>query len=155
MRRALLAVLVFCLAVLAAACGGSGSSPATTAPATSPGASQPAGNPGTQTDAGSLAPIAVSAPTLDQVVTSPVKIAGTADVFEANLTVIIEDANGKELAKTFTTASCGTGCRGDYSVDVPFEVGARQPGTIVVHDDDAAGTGTPPHMVTIPVTLSP
>jgi hypothetical protein len=38
---------------------------------------------------------------------------------------------------------------------VKFEVASEQPGTIVVHDDDAAGTGKPPHEVRIPVTLSP
>jgi hypothetical protein len=40
-------------------------------------------------------------------------------------------------------------------VDVTYKVAQEQPGTIVVHDDDAAGTGTPPHSVRIPVTLSP
>jgi hypothetical protein len=40
-------------------------------------------------------------------------------------------------------------------VDVTYKVAQAQPGTIVVHDDDAAGTGTPPHSVRIPVTLSP
>jgi hypothetical protein len=59
------------------------------------------------------------------------------------------------VGKTFTTASCGTGCRGTYSVDVTYKVPNEQRGTIVVHDDDAAGTGTPPHSVRIPVTLGP
>jgi hypothetical protein len=76
-------------------------------------------------------------------------------VFEANVTVEVLDAKDKVVGKTFTTASCGTGCRGTYSVDVTYKVAQDQPGTIVVHDDDAAGTGTPPHSVRIPVTLSP
>ena len=86
---------------------------------------------------------------------SPVTVSGTADVFEANVTVEILDAKGKVVGKTFTTASCGTGCRGSYSVPVTFKVAKEQRGTVVVHDDDAAGTGTPPHSVRVPVTLAP
>jgi hypothetical protein len=102
-----------------------------------------------------LPAIVVAAPAPGATVTSPVTVSGTANVFEANVAVEVLDANGKAVGKTFTTASCGTGCRGSYSVAVPFTVGKRQAGTIVVHDDDAEGTGTPPHSVRVPVTLSP
>ena len=102
-----------------------------------------------------LPPIAVAKPMDGESVSSPVTVAGTANVFEANVTVEILDASGKVVGKTFTTASCGTGCRGTFSVPVKFKVGSEQRGTIVVHDDDAAGTGKPPHSVRIPVTLTP
>jgi hypothetical protein len=59
------------------------------------------------------------------------------------------------MAHDFTTATCGTGCFGDYELELPFDVSQEQQGTVVVHDDDAAGTGTPPHVVEIPVTLIP
>ena len=99
--------------------------------------------------------IVVESPKRGERVSSPVTVSGNANVFEANVTVVILDAAGNELARTFTTATCGTGCRGDFSVAVPFEVDEAQAGTILVHDDDAAGTGTPPHQVRIPVVLSP
>ncbi len=102
-----------------------------------------------------LPAIVVAEPAQRAAVTSPVTVSGTADVFEANVTVEVLDATGKVVGKTFTTASCGTGCRGSFSVAVPFTVGKGQVGTIVVHDDDAEGTGTPPHSVRVPVTLSP
>jgi spore germination protein GerM len=102
-----------------------------------------------------LPAIVVTTPGSGDTVTSPVTISGTADVFEANVTVEVLDASGKVLGKTSTTATCGTGCRGSYSVGVPFHVGKHQAGTILVHDDDAAGTGKPPHEVRVPVTLSP
>jgi germination protein M len=102
-----------------------------------------------------LPAIEVSKPADGANVTSPVTVSGTANVFEANVTVEILDAAGKVVGKTFTTATCGTGCRGTYSVPVSFKVDRKQAGTIVVHDDDAAGTGKPPHSVRIPVTLSP
>jgi hypothetical protein len=99
--------------------------------------------------------IVVESPARGERVSSPVTVSGNANVFEANVTVVILDAAGNELARTFTTATCGTGCRGDFSVAVPFEVDEAQAGTILVHDDDAAGTGTPPHQVRIPVVLAP
>jgi spore germination protein GerM len=102
-----------------------------------------------------LPAIDVAKPAPDTRVTSPVTVSGTANVFEANVTVEVLDAKGKVVGKTFTTATCGTGCRGSYSVPVSFKVSKEQPGTIVVHDDDAAGTGKPPHEVRVPVTLSP
>jgi spore germination protein GerM len=102
-----------------------------------------------------LPAIEVTKPASGEQVTSPVTVSGTANVFEANVTVEILDAAGKVVGKTFTTASCGTGCRGTYSASVTFKVDGKQGGTIVVHDDDAAGTGKPPHSVRIPVTLAP
>ena len=102
-----------------------------------------------------LPAIEVAKPAEAARVTSPVTVSGTANVFEANVSIEVLDANGKVLAKTFTTATCGTGCRGTFSVPVTFEVGSEQRGTIVVHDDDAAGTGTPPHSVRVPVVLVP
>ena len=99
--------------------------------------------------------IAVDKPVAGARVSSPVDVSGSANVFEANLTVKVLDENGHVVGKTFTTATCGTGCRGTYSVPVTFKVGREQSGTIVVSDDDAAGTGTPPHQVRIPVVLLP
>lgn len=102
-----------------------------------------------------LPPILVAGPTFGQPVASPVTIRGSANVFEANVSVKVLDANENVLAETFTTATCGSGCRGTYRVSVPFEVDREQDGWIVVHDDDAAGVGRPPHEVRIPVRLVP
>ena len=99
--------------------------------------------------------IAVDKPVAGARVSSPVDVSGSANVFEANVTVKVLDQNGKVVGHTFTTATCGTGCRGTYSVPVTFKVTGEQPGTIVVSDDDAAGTGTPPHQARIKVVLVP
>ncbi len=99
--------------------------------------------------------IVVSRPTGGARVTSPVTVLGTANVFEANVTVKVLDAKGRVVGNTFTTATCGTGCRGTYSVDVSFRSDREQRGTIVVSDDDAAGVGRPPHEVRVPVVLAP
>ena len=87
-------------------------------------------------------------------ISSPVTVSGSANVFEANVIVRILDASDKELTKTFTTATCGTGCRGDFSVAVTFPAQtAGSEGFVVVEDDDAAGMGFPPHQVRIPVVF--
>jgi hypothetical protein len=99
--------------------------------------------------------IAVDEPAAGARVSSPVQVSGSANVFEANVTVKVLDANGNVVGKTFTMATCGTGCRGTYAVPVTFKIDREQPGTIVVSDDDAAGTGTPPHQVRIEVVLVP
>ncbi len=113
-------------------------------------------HPLTRRDYAELLPaILVTSPALNQSVGSPVVIRGSANVFEANVGIEILDQNGDVLADTFTTATCGSGCRGTFRARVAFEVDREQMGTIVVHDDDAAGTGTYPHEVRIPVRLVP
>ena len=102
-----------------------------------------------------LPAITVETPRDGTSVTSPVRVAGSANVFEANVAVEVLDAAGHVVGKTFTTATCGTGCRGTYSALARFRVDREQRGTIVVHDDDAAGTGTPPHVVRVSVVLLP
>jgi germination protein M len=99
--------------------------------------------------------IVVSGPTAGSRVTSPVTVSGSANVFEANVTVKVLDARGRVVGETFTTATCGTGCRGTYSVDVSYRSDREQRGTIALSDDDAAGVGRPPHEVRIPVILAP
>jgi len=87
-------------------------------------------------------------------ISSPVTVSGSANVFEANVTVRILDASGDEIESTFTTATCGTGCRGDFSVAVTFPAQpSGSEGFVVVEDDDAAGMGFPPHQVRIPVVF--
>jgi germination protein M len=104
---------------------------------------------------GLLPAILVTSPALGETVDGSVTIRGSANVFEANVTVEILNASGQVLADAFTTATCGTGCRGTFSLTLPYDVSEEQDGTIVVHDDDAAGTGTYPHEVRIPVHLTP
>jgi spore germination protein GerM len=102
-----------------------------------------------------LPTILVNSPTPWAEVSNPVTVSGSANVFEANVTVRILDERNREIAHTFTMATCGTGCRGTFSVEVPYKVDERQQGVILVQDDDAAGVGKPPHEVRIPVILVP
>ena len=98
--------------------------------------------------------IEVEDPSNGAEISSPVLVAGTADVFEANVSIRILDENGRVLTKTFTTATCGTGCRGDFAKKVAFEVTERQVGRIEVLTYSAED-GSPQDVVTILVTLVP
>ena len=101
-----------------------------------------------------VAPIVVEAPEAGQTVTSPVTVSGTANVFEANVSMRIVGPDGEVIAETFATASCGTGCRGTYSKNVPFQVAALTDGFVEVYESSAQD-GSPLHVVRVPVVLSP
>jgi germination protein M len=101
-----------------------------------------------------LPAILVENPSIGERVDNPVTVSGTANVFEATVSLRILNARGKEIARTFTTATCGTGCRGDYSVSVPYEVDREQPGVIEVFESSAED-GRPINVVRVPVTLTP
>jgi hypothetical protein len=111
--------------------------------------------PWTRTDFELLLPaIVVEQPQAGDRVTSPVTISGNADVFEATVSLRILDGDGQELVSGFTTATCGTGCRGTFSGQLKFSVEAPQPG-IVEAFEASAEDGHPTNMVRVPVTLMP
>jgi hypothetical protein len=101
-----------------------------------------------------LPAIVVQNPLIGEQVTSPVTVSGTADVFEATVSLRILNSAGDEIARTFTTATCGTGCRGDYSVPVHYTVTHEEPGTIEVFETSMEN-GQPLHVQLIPVMLAP
>ena len=153
MARRLLLILL--LVVSSAACGlGIGDVTAVLTPSSSP---SPSGTPlpsvGEPTGTGKAA-IVVRTPLPGDEVVSPVTIAGSADVFEATVSIVILDASGQELAATFATATCGTGCRGRYSAALSFFTETRQSGTIAVFESSAED-GSARNVVTIPVVLVP
>jgi hypothetical protein len=101
-----------------------------------------------------LPAILVESPLIGAVVSNPVTVSGTANVFEATVSLRILDANGNEIARTFTQATCGTGCRGTFSVAVSYRVSSQQRGTIEVYESSAKD-GSPINVVSIPVMLTP
>jgi hypothetical protein len=101
-----------------------------------------------------LPAIVVYSPTIGSTVGSPVTISGTANVFEATVSLRILDENGHEIARGFTTATCGTGCRGDYSTTMSYTVDHEQRGTVEVFESSAKD-GSAINVQKIPVTLIP
>jgi hypothetical protein len=96
--------------------------------------------------------IVVKQPASGDEIASPVTISGTADVFEATVHVRILDRFDFEVAARFTTATCGSGCRGDFSTELSFFVEKTQEGTVEVFELSAED-GSPINVVTIPVVL--
>jgi hypothetical protein len=62
---------------------------------------------------------------------NPLVVTGTANVFEATVSLELLAENESILWEGFTTATCGTGCRGDFSVEIPYTVAEGQIGTLV------------------------
>ena len=83
--------------------------------------------------AGLLPAIVVLDPVIGQRVTSPIAVTGTADVFEATVNARLLDANGRSIATAFTTASCGSGCRGDFRIRLPYRSGGGRAATVEVY----------------------
>jgi hypothetical protein len=99
------------------------------------------------------AAIVVTEPRPGNELTSPFELEGSANVFEATVSYRLV-ADGTRLAKGFTTATCGSGCRGTYSKRVRFNV--DEPTTAVLQVFEAsAEDGSPLHMVEVEVTLLP
>jgi germination protein M len=96
--------------------------------------------------------ITVWSPQIGSSVSSPALIMGTANVFEANVHVAILNAAGKVIARTVVTASCGSGCRGNYSLHLAYTVPHDMPGSIVL-SNISARTGKPVNLQRVPVTL--
>lgn len=102
-----------------------------------------------------LAPaILVESPAVGDSVTSPLRLRGTANTFEATFMIRLEDAQGRALAEDFATATSGSGTRGTFDVTLPFEVAEAGPGTLVVFESSAKD-GSPIHVVEIPLELEP
>ncbi|MGD2052292.1 MAG: Gmad2 immunoglobulin-like domain-containing protein [Acidimicrobiia bacterium] len=101
-----------------------------------------------------LQPILLDSPAIGAVVDSPVTISGMANVFEATLGYEITAADGTVLAEGFTTATCGTGCWGDYRVEVPYTLDAETAASVTVFTDSPQD-GSRIDLVTSPVTMLP
>ncbi len=79
---------------------------------------------------------------------------GTANVFEANVLYELVGDDGKVFAEGFTTATCGTGCRGDVSQQVRFKVDEPTLATLNVYSASAED-GSRMFEVSVPVYLCP
>jgi spore germination protein GerM len=101
-----------------------------------------------------VAPIVVESPSPNDEVSGPIEITGTANVFEATVSIRIVDPSGKELYSGFTTATCGTGCRGDYVAEAEVDVDEPTEAVIEVYSASAED-GSPMHVVEVPVTIQP
>jgi hypothetical protein len=94
--------------------------------------------------------ILVEYPAVGDVVSSPLRLEGTANTFEATFEYELLDSSGTKLAGTFVTATCGTGCRGTFDESAIFDPGDETSGTVVVFENSAKD-GSRINEVEIPV----
>jgi hypothetical protein len=96
--------------------------------------------------------IFVETPTVGESVGSPVRVAGTANTFEAVFFVQVRDGDGAILVEQQVMAASGSGTRGTFDVEVAFELADPGPGTIVAFDRSPRD-GAIENVVEIPVVL--
>jgi hypothetical protein len=85
-------------------------------------------------------------------VSAPLRVAGTANTFEATFEYDLLDPAGKVLAHDFVTATSGSGTRGTYDFQIPFEA-PNGVGKLVVYERSAAD-GSRIHEIEIPLSLA-
>lgn len=84
-----------------------------------------------------LPAIFVDSPAWGEPVVSPVTVSGVANVFEATFRLLVTDDDGAPLGEEVVSASCGTGCWGDFSVDVSYDLDRGQFGAVMVWTESA------------------
>jgi hypothetical protein len=85
---------------------------------------------------------------------NPLHVEGTANVFEAQFSFVLYDANNKRIASGPITATSGTGTRGTFSVDIRYDVKSSQTGTFVAFEQSAKD-GSTINLVAVLAPLSP
>lgn len=98
--------------------------------------------------------VLVESPTPGEQVSSPLRITGTANTFEATFNVEVVDAKGRVLGKRFVTATSGSGTRGTFDAEVPFKATGAGPGKLIVFELSAED-GSRIHEVEIPLQIAP
>lgn len=81
--------------------------------------------------------IFVDRPAWGAPVTSPIEVSGLSNVFEAVSQVMLTDDDGEPLFEETVMANCGTGCWGEWSIDVPYEIDREQFGALIVWEYSA------------------
>jgi germination protein M len=94
--------------------------------------------------------ILVESPVAGDSVTSPLRVAGTANTFEATLQLRLVQS-GTKLYEQFVTATSGNGQRGTFQWQIPFD--ATGAATLEAFEYSAAD-GSEIHKVRIPIRLT-
>jgi Immunoglobulin-like domain of bacterial spore germination/Sporulation and spore germination len=110
----------------------------------------------TREDYEQVAPaILVEQPAPGTTVSSPLRISGSANTFEATFMVdLVSAQGGKPLVHDFVTATSGSGTRGTFEESLDFLVDRERPGKLVVYESSAED-GSVMNRVEIPLVLLP
>jgi hypothetical protein len=86
---------------------------------------------------GLLPAIFVDYPAWGEPLTSPIEAKGISNVFEAVSQIMLTDDDGLPLFEEMVMASCGTGCWGEWEVEIPYTVDRDQFGALIVWEFSA------------------
>ncbi len=107
----------------------------------------------TRDDFEDLSPaILLESPTPGQEVSSPIRLKGTSNTFEATMQIEIIDAAGEVIYRDFATATSGTGTRGTFDEAIDVDIQTEGFGTIVMFEESAQD-GSRINIIEIPVDL--
>lgn len=111
-------------------------------------------HPAARTDFEPTSPaILVEAPSPGDQVSSPIRVTGTANVFEATFLIELTDAAGKVVVQQTVMATSGSGTRGTFDVALRYAGHQPGPGKLTVFDASAKD-GSRQDVVDIPVVLA-
>jgi Immunoglobulin-like domain of bacterial spore germination/Sporulation and spore germination len=97
--------------------------------------------------------ILVESPLPFERVTSPLRVTGTANTFEATFQYEVTDTDGRIVAEDFVTATSGTGTRGTFDFTTkPFTVPFDGVGELIVYELSAEN-GQRIHLVEVPLRM--
>lgn len=96
--------------------------------------------------------ILVESPLPFEEVTSPLRVTGTANTFEANFSYELTDTDGLIIVEDFVTATSGTGTRGTFAFTAPFTVKFDGVGSLIVFEPSAKD-GSRTNLVEIPIRM--
>ena len=109
--------------------------------------------PQTRADWEDLSPvILVESPLPFAAVSSPLRITGTANTFEAAFRVNVVDAEGLIVFDEGAMATSGTGTRGTFDVTATFEVSRPGTGSVILFEESAKD-GSQINLVEVPVRM--
>jgi len=112
-------------------------------------------HPMTRADFEDLSPaILVESPTLGNTVSSPLRVTGTANVFEAVFKIEVVNWDGLIIAEKVAHATSGTGTRGTFDETVSFTVDKPGLGALIV-SSESGKDGSPINVIEIPLQLEP
>ena len=96
--------------------------------------------------------ILIESPLPGDTVSSPIRLRGTANVYEATVSIEVRDETGTVVWEGFTTATSGTGTRGTFDTTIPLP---DRGGPIeIVAFEASAEDGRPLHVAKVPVELT-
>jgi hypothetical protein len=95
--------------------------------------------------------ILIESPLPGDTVSSPIRLQGTANVFEATVSIEARDQTGTVVLQAFTTATSGTGTRGTFDTKLTMPTAS---GTMtIIAFEASAENGEPLHVVDVQVTV--